>query len=638
MNDQPPPQTNDAASPRKFLACLKRSGILSEEQFNDSLSQLKKRQGGKRLSAQEVAKFYVDAGLMTTWQSVKLLRGRFKGFFLDQYQLMDHLGTGGMSTVYLAKHKLTGQKRAIKVLPRDKIDERSYLTRFYREARSVAALDHHNIVRIYDVANDGETHFMVMEYAQGADLFDIAEGKKDLDPELVRDCIRQTATGLDHAHKNGIVHRDIKPANLLLNDKGQIKILDLGLALLKTESSEFGLSARHDEQTMGTADYLAPEQALNSHEVDHRADIYSLGCTLYYMLTGQPPFPTGSIAQRIAAHQTKQPTRITKLRSDCPADLLAICDKMMQKDPDDRFQDCPELIAALDGQPFAKPTKQKKKVASPKKTDTPTKSKIKPKPKPKSSTRSKKKPTVLAIALLGIPALVVAGLVGFLIFRPIESGQAGSGQEDAATKTIEPDKVIPIDQPKDSTPADSNIASSDSLATEKLPAAGSPGSKFKFDFEDAEQYPNRRDRWAMSSSNTIIGTLHHRNHCRIADAPEQGAELITGKCLLLHGSSENVEFRTDEDAEARIQSLRMHAVRQTGNSPFGFEIQAKSLDKVAKWKTVYVGSSVLELNLPKEIVIGPADFNTMKAQKFRFKIDGAKADGVYIDNLVIELE
>jgi serine/threonine-protein kinase len=252
-----------------------------------------------------------------------------------------------MGSVYLAEHRLSGLRRAIKVLPPNRIAERSYLSRFYREGRATASLNHPNIVRIYDLANDLETHFMVMEFVPGKDLYDMVSTYGPLEFDLARRAIVETAHGLAHAHENHLIHRDIKPANLLLTDKGQVKILDLGLALVKSEDSLANLSAQFNENMLGTADYLAPEQAAHSHYIDHRADIYSLGCTLYYLLTGRPPFNEGTVVQRITMHQTSDPPPVNLSRRDCPADLQNAIIKMMKKNPGDRFADCWQIIDAL---------------------------------------------------------------------------------------------------------------------------------------------------------------------------------------------------------------------------------------------------------------------------------------------------
>ena len=332
----------------EFFSVLAKSEIVAAEKLTSIEQQLRK--AGGKVSSKKLIDSLIQAGLITQWQSEKLLRGRHKGFFLGKYKLLGHLGTGGMSTVYLAQQSLTRQQRAIKVLPRKRLNERSYLSRFYREARSIAALNHPNIIRIFDVNQQDDTHYMVMEYVEGCDLYDQVTDNGPVSFEFARDCVIQAAQGLSHAHEKKLIHRDIKPANLFRTHSGTVKVLDLGLALLKSDDDENGLSNQYNESTMGTADYLAPEQAINSHEVDHRADIYSLGCTLYFLLTGQPPFNEGTLAQRIAKHQTVTPADVRTLRTDCPRNLNDICMRMMQKNPNNRFADCKELISTFESQ------------------------------------------------------------------------------------------------------------------------------------------------------------------------------------------------------------------------------------------------------------------------------------------------
>ena len=332
-------------SAKSFLKILERSGIVPEDRLKGTLSELSKKYNGKLIKVDDLTKHLISSGVLTRWHCDKLLAGKYKGFFLGKYKLLGHLGTGGMSSVYLAEHKLSGQKRAVKVLPRKKVSDKSYLDRFYREGKAAASLNDPNVVRIYDICNEGDTHYMVMEWVDGIDLYELV--KKD-GPLAFNDAARfilQAAKGLSHAHKTNLVHRDIKPANLLLAHDGVVKILDLGLALMREETES--LTILYNEKVMGTADYLAPEQAVNSHNVDHRADIYSLGCTLYYLLTGHPPFPEGSIAQRIAMHQTTEPEPITASREDCPQPLIEICSRMMKKNRDERFQNCGEVEQAL---------------------------------------------------------------------------------------------------------------------------------------------------------------------------------------------------------------------------------------------------------------------------------------------------
>jgi serine/threonine-protein kinase len=333
-------------SAKNLLTLLEKSGIVDEEDLQETLQPVSEKIDADSIDAQQLSTHLIDSGIITQWHASKLLAGKYKGFFLDKYKLLGHLGTGGMSSVYLAEARNTGQKRAIKVLPKKKVSDKSYLDRFYREGKAAASLNHPNIVRVYDINNAGNTHYMVMEYVKGADLYETVRELGPMPVDETVEALIQSAEGLLHAHQKGMVHRDIKPANLLKTDAGSIKILDLGLALFNSEGEE-SLTVLYNEKVMGTADYLSPEQAVNSHEVDHRADIYSLGCTLYFLITGRPPFDKGTLAQRIALHQSKEPDSILDSRPDCPQGLVDICTRMMRKNPDDRFANCQELIHTL---------------------------------------------------------------------------------------------------------------------------------------------------------------------------------------------------------------------------------------------------------------------------------------------------
>ena len=330
-----------------FLDLVRRSGLVERDQLNRVLLRLKEEAGGGPITDTEfVGRRLVEAGLVTDWQCEKRLEGRHKGFFLGKYKLLDHLGTGGMSSVYLAEHVLMQRRVAIKVLPKARVQDATYLPRFQREARAAAALDHHNIVRAYDVDNEGDVHYLVMEYVQGRDLLVMVKEDGPLGYREAADYIRQAAEGLAHAHQAGLIHRDVKPGNLLVDPKGVVKLLDLGLARFTGEEYA-SLTLAHDENVLGTADYLAPEQAVDSHRVDARADIYSLGCSLYYVLTGHPPFPEGTLPQRLMMHQREMPPSIFEDRPDAPEDLVAICMGMMAKRPDDRPQSASEVVQLM---------------------------------------------------------------------------------------------------------------------------------------------------------------------------------------------------------------------------------------------------------------------------------------------------
>jgi serine/threonine-protein kinase len=331
----------------KFVDVVRKSGLVEEDRLCAVLEEVPPAAttpGGR--DSQTLAQALIDRKLLTVWQCERLIEGRYKGFILGKYKLLGLLGTGGMSSVYLAEHMLMQRRVAIKVLPRHKVEDSSYLARFRREAQAVAALDHRNIVRAYDIDNDGGTHYIVMEYVQGRDLNTIVKNDGPLDYDSAADYIRQAAEGLQHAHDAGLVHRDIKPANLLVDSRGTVKILDMGLARF-TDEQQNSLTRMHDENVLGTADYLAPEQAKDSHAADHRADIYSLGCTLYYLLTGHPPFREGTLAQRIVKHQTEAPSSIYEDRPDAPQPLVDVCLRMMAKQPPARFQNASEVARVL---------------------------------------------------------------------------------------------------------------------------------------------------------------------------------------------------------------------------------------------------------------------------------------------------
>ncbi len=285
-------------------------------------------------------------GLLTSWHIEKLLTGKYKGFFLGKYKLLGHIGSGGMSSVYLAEHTRMHDKRAIKVLPRTRVKDSTYLARFQLEAQAIASLNHPNIVSAFDIDNEGDTHYIVMEYVDGVDLQQLVKRDGPLDPAQAALLLAQAADGLSHAHQRGVIHRDVKPANLLLDKDGRLRLLDMGLALVAAQEEQ-SLTVAHNENVLGTADYLAPEQALNSHKVDHRADIYGLGCTLYYLITGRPPFPEGTLAQRIAKHQNEMPKPMRELRPDCPGELEGICVKMIQKQPSFRYHSAADVAEVL---------------------------------------------------------------------------------------------------------------------------------------------------------------------------------------------------------------------------------------------------------------------------------------------------
>jgi serine/threonine protein kinase len=263
-----------------------------------------------------------------------------------RYRVVELLGEGGMGAVYRAEHRVMKRAVAIKVINGRLLDSPSAIERFRREVEAAARLSHPNIVTVHDADRAGESHFLVMELVDGITLARLVERKGRLPVAHACEYIRQAALGLQHAHEHGMVHRDIKPENLMLTRKGQIKVLDFGLARLASENSparpltEVGVVA-------GTPDYIAPEQAEDTHQADIRADIYSLGCTLYFLLSGQPPFPRGSILQKLLAHHMRAPRPLDEFRDDLPPGLAEVFERMTAKDPAQRFQTPIEAARAL---------------------------------------------------------------------------------------------------------------------------------------------------------------------------------------------------------------------------------------------------------------------------------------------------
>ncbi len=333
----PVPTTIDA-----FLELGYRSGLLDKAALEGFCATI-----DPNGSPQQLADSLIRAGFLTNFQAEKLLSGRWRGFQISgKYRLLERLGAGGMGAVYLCEHILMGRRVALKVLPIAQAEDPASLARFYREAKAVARLDHPNIVRAHDIDHEDKLHFLVLEFIDGVNLHEFVKKNGILAPLRAAHFIRQAAIGLQHAHEAGLVHRDIKPGNLLLDRCGMIKLLDMGLARFFDDDG--GAFAKTYEQgfSIGTADYMAPEQTID-YRVDIRADIYSLGGTLYYLLVGKSPFQDGTLPQKMIWHQVRQPKSVRALRRDVPEGLAQVLDKMMAKEPERRYQTPAEVAAAL---------------------------------------------------------------------------------------------------------------------------------------------------------------------------------------------------------------------------------------------------------------------------------------------------
>ena len=332
-------------SSAQFLEALRQSGLLESKDFG-----IAEAAAARFADAATLARYLVQKKLLTRWQAGQLLIGR-TSFALGKYQLLDLLGRGGMGKVFLARHTMMNRTVALKLISEQWCKDSAALERFLNEARAAAALDHPNLVHAYNVDTEGDRYYMVLEYVEGEDLQRRVESEGPLPAELAADCIRQAADGLAHAHSKGMIHCDIKPSNLLVNRDGVVKILDLGVSRWLGPPSSAPASSDSDKSRpgdiVGSVDYMAPEQVTQSQAVDHRADIYSLGCTFFFLLTGRPPFGHGTLSERIAQHQSGQTPDPRRFRPDTPDELADICLRMMAKDPQERFQSAAEVAEQL---------------------------------------------------------------------------------------------------------------------------------------------------------------------------------------------------------------------------------------------------------------------------------------------------
>lgn len=333
----------------RFLANLRQSGLVSSAQLQTVVPSLPQTHRGRL-----VARAFVEQGLLTRFQAEMLLAGRTAGFTLGQYRILDQIGQGGMGRVFKALHLTMNRVVALKVLAPQFVETEKAQRLFRREMQAVARLNHPNIVTAHDASQVGDRCYLVMEYVDGPNLDRLVRDRGPLPIGQACDFVRQTALGLQHAHELGMVHRDIKPANLLVSTTpgwrpgNVVKILDFGLARLGDGSADPGGSIlTRANVILGTPDFVSPEQARDLNTADIRSDLYSLGCTFYFLLTGQVPFPGGSAMEKLVRHSTVQPRPVEQLRPEVPTAVAGIVQRLLAKDPRERYQTPGELANAL---------------------------------------------------------------------------------------------------------------------------------------------------------------------------------------------------------------------------------------------------------------------------------------------------
>jgi len=268
-----------------------------------------------------------------------------------EYQLLELTGGGSTGAVWKAKHLRLDKLVTLKTMPPGASESSELVKRFLREIKITARLDHPNVVSAIDAGQHQGVHFLVTHYVHGTDLLTLVREHGPLSPQQAIGYMIQAARGLQYLHEQGICHRDVKPGNILLDEDGTVKVSNMLLA--RADASEDSQDGLHDTltrsgQTMGTADYLAPEQAIDAHRADHRADIYALGCTMYRLITGHVPYPFGSLVQKVVAHRDHPVPSMRDVRADVPQSIDRVFQKMAAKRPQDRYQSMNEVIAALE--------------------------------------------------------------------------------------------------------------------------------------------------------------------------------------------------------------------------------------------------------------------------------------------------
>ena len=343
-----------------FVTHLRRSGLIPDDDLDRLLSRFPRGDGGR-----DVARGLIDLGVITRFQAERLLAGRSGGFILGQYRILDEVGRGGMGRVFKAEHRTMGRLVAIKILAPEVLKSDRTKDIFFREVRALSQLVHPNIVAAYDANATSNRYYLVLEYVDGPNLDQLVRAEGPLAVARACEYVRQVALGLQCAHKQDMVHRDIKPANLLVQQRGVdgdspglVKISDFGLARLNhpdapPEVHRYSTIYAAENTVMGTPDYLAPEQSRSLHEADIRSDLYGLGCSFYYLLTGHVPFPGGTPITKLIRHNTIPAPLVSVMRPDVPQAVEDIVSKLLAKSPDHRYQTPAELAEVL--APFSAP-------------------------------------------------------------------------------------------------------------------------------------------------------------------------------------------------------------------------------------------------------------------------------------------
>jgi serine/threonine protein kinase len=454
------------ASIAVFVETLRQHQLIGAEEWTD-LTSLQRRCSDPRDLAREILR----RNWLTPYQVNQLLQGNVSDLFIGHYLVLERLDEGGQGQIFKARHRNLERVVALKVLHKSALDDPEILARFQRESKVIRQLHHPNIVLAYDSGQMGTNVFLAMEFVEGVNLWQLVKKHGPPSPATAAEYIRQAALGLQHIHERGLVHRDIKPSNLVLartpQGGGIIKILDLGLARrMQPIHGEATEKLTTDQSgALGTVDYMSPEQALDFHRADIRADIYSLGYTFYFLLTGVAPFGSATVAQKLIWHQQREPTPVQELAKDVPASFVQILKQMTAKNPADRFQVPGDVARALGGQPVSVPLKppsapiarividpaERLRPPSNVAVRVPTNTVSSIPTAPPAPVPVKKKRSLRKIAIVG----GLVGIAGLILFSVVFA--AALRKKDTIVQKTTPGKTdSPDKNPPDKTPPDKN--------------------------------------------------------------------------------------------------------------------------------------------------------------------------------------
>lgn len=328
----------------QFLKLLVESRLFGPE---DVQAFLKDVPNPLRNDVLQLGNLLIRQNKLTPYQAASLLKGEARGLVLGNYVMLEKIGKGGMGTVFKAMHRSMKRVVAIKVLSPSVAKSPQHFLRFRREVELGASLNHPNVAAALDAAEDQGFHFLSMEYVEGLNLTQLVRKSGPMGVREALACLLQAARGLEHAHSRGIIHRDLKPSNLVLDTKGTVKILDMGLARVLDNDGGDNNRLTQSGTVMGSCEFMAPEQAVDVRKADQRSDIYSLGCTFYFLLTGKTVFRGDSALEQLMGHAKKPAPSLLERRPEVPKQVDALFQKMLAKRPDDRYQTARELQAAL---------------------------------------------------------------------------------------------------------------------------------------------------------------------------------------------------------------------------------------------------------------------------------------------------